>query len=202
MTRKRSPRRSGLLVILLLAAGVSVYQYLTEGHVTWLGEYATRPEAGWRKAANVIEDLGAAREAIPTNFDITGKVVRIVDGDTVHVFEGEGVQTKIRLHGIDTPERAQPYYRTARDALDEMIAGKQVGVQVIDTDRYGRTVGVIYLDGRNINLAMVQGGHAWWYRKYAKYDRALQEAEKEARAASRGLWADPDSVPPWEWRRR
>ncbi len=164
--------------------------------------YATRPEAGWKKAADAIEDLGAAVEAVPTEFDITGKVVRVVDGDTVHVFEGGGVQTKIRLHGIDTPERGQPYYRKATDALAGMIAGQEVGVTVVDTDRYGRTVGVIYLNEQNINLAMVQGGYAWWYQRYAKFDRPLQEAERQARAQKLGLWADSDPVAPWEWRRR
>ena len=73
--------------------------------------------------------------------------------------------------------------------------------RVVDTDRYGRTVGVIYHDKRNINLVMIQEGHAWWYRKYAQYDRQLQGAEAEARDAKRGLWAEPDPIPPWEWRR-
>ena len=73
---------------------------------------------------------------------------------------------------------------------------------MVDTDRYGRTVGVIYHENQNINLVMVQHGHAWWYHKYAPYDRPLQAAESEAKGAQRGLWALPDPIPPWEWRRK
>lgn len=163
--------------------------------------YAARPEAGWRKAADAIEDLGAAREAAPTEFDIAGKVVRVVNGDTVHVFEGEGVQTKVNLFGIDAPNRNQAYYTQARDALAGMIAGQEVGVALVEHDQSGRTVGTIYLDGKNINRAMVQRGYAWWSRKYAKYDRSLQEAERYARAQKLGLWADTNPVAPWEWSR-
>ena len=210
--KTRTPRLFSLQNILICASVFSVYQYATTGKVSWVTTvyesvenrvtgYATRPEAGWRKAADAIEDLGAAREAAPTEFDITGKVVRIVNGDTVHVFEGDGVQTRIDLYGIDAPNRDQDYYTQAGDALAGMIAGEEVGVAVVEHDKSGRAVGTIYLDGKNINRAMVQRGYAWWYRKSARYDRALQEAERYARAQELGLWADPDPVPPWEWRR-
>ena len=211
--KTRAPRLITPLNVLVLAVVFSVYQYATTGKISWFSAvydsvenrvtgYATRPDAGWRKAADAIEDLGAARESAPTKFDINGKVVRVVDGDTVQVFEGKGVQTRIRLYGIDTPEREQPYHGKARDALADMVAGKNVGVSVVDVDSLGRTVGTIYLDGKNINLSMVQGGHAWWYRKYANYDRPLQEAERHARAQKLGLWAGTDPVAPWDWRRR
>ena len=111
------------------------------------------------------------------------------------------MQTKIRLYGIDSPEREQAYYRKSKDALAGMIAGETVGVAVVERDQYGRTVGTIYLDGKDINRAMVQRGYAWWYRRHAKYERPLQEAEKYAQSQKLGLWADPDPVPPWEWRR-
>ena len=114
---------------------------------------------------------------------------------------GDQVKTKIRLYGIDAPERDQAYYRQAKDALAGMTAGQTVGVAVVEQDQYGRTVGTIYLDGKNINRAMVQRGYAWWYRRYAKYNRPLQEAEKYAQAQKLGLWSDPDPIPPWEWRR-
>ncbi len=204
--RVLSPRN-----IVILAVVFSIYQYATTGKVSWVETvyksienrvtgYATRPEAGWRKAADKVEDLSAAREATPTDFEITGKVVRVADGDTLHVF-GDGVKTKIRLYGIDAPERDQAYYSQAKDALAGMTAGQTVGVAVVEQDQYGRTVGTIYLDGKNINRAMVQRGYAWWYRRYAKYNRPLQEAEKYAQAQKLGLWSDPDPIPPWQWRR-
>ena len=213
-TRKRKLHSNRWSLILLAAfLGYSVYQYTTTGKVDWLtdvfqriestvGGYANRPEAGWRQAADAIETLGVKRESIPTTFDITARVVGVTDGDMVTVLEDGSQRHKIRLHGIDTPERGQPHYRQAKDALSGLIAGATVGIGVVDTDRYGRTVGVIYHDNRNINLAMVQDGHAWWYRKYAQYDRQLQGAEAEARDAKRGLWSQPDPIPPWDWRRQ
>lgn len=211
--RNRNKRSSRLPWILLAGfIGYSLYQYTTTGQVTWLtgvfdrvqttvGGYATRPEAGWRQATDAIESLGAKRESVPETFDITARVVGVTDGDTVTVLEAGSNNRKIRLHGIDTPERGQPHYRQAKNALADMIAGETVGIGVVDTDRYGRTVGVIYFGGQNINVALVRDGHAWWYRQYAQYDRQLQAAEAQAKSAGLGLWQDTDPVPPWEWRR-
>ncbi|PLW67633.1 hypothetical protein C0039_16155 [Pseudohalioglobus lutimaris] len=207
-----APRLITPLKVAVLAAVFSIYQYATTGKISWIttvyesvesrvSGYASRPDAGWRKAADAIEDLGATREAVPTRFDITGKVVRVVDGDTLHVFEGEGVQTRIHLYGIDAPETDQPYYNGARDALALMVAGESVGVTVVDTDWTERTVGTVYLDGKSINLEMVRAGHAWWYRKQAQYDRPLQEAERQASLQKLGLWGNADPVPPWDWKR-
>jgi endonuclease YncB( thermonuclease family) len=83
-----------------------------------------------------------------------------------------------------------------------MIAGEGVGIEVRDTDRYGRTVGVVYQGNRNINLSMVKAGYAWWYKRYAPFNDDLREANRRARAQGLGLWSEPDPVPPWEWRRR
>ena len=111
------------------------------------------------------------------------------------------IRSKVRLFGIDTPERDQPYGRAASRFLAARVAGKTVGVDEIELDSYGRTVGIVYLEGININLLMVESGHAWWYRHYAgRYDE-LRYAESEARESGLGLWADKDPVPPWDWRR-
>ncbi len=77
-----------------------------------------------------------------------------------------------------------------------------MGIAVEGRDQYGRVTGTVYRDGANINLALVREGHAWWYRRYAPHDRRLDLAEREARSAARGLWADPEAMPPWEWRRQ
>ncbi len=83
-----------------------------------------------------------------------------------------------------------------------LVFGKTVTVQVLDRDRYGRTVGDVLLrDGRSLNREQVRAGFAWWYRRYAPDDEILKQLEQEARDAQRGLWADPHAVPPWEWRR-
>ena len=85
--------------------------------------------------------------------------------------------------------------------MRKMVLGKSVGVVKVEIDRFNRTVGTVYLDDTNVNLAMVAGGHAWWYRRYAPHDRLLEAAQRGAREADLGLWALPDPVPPWEWRR-
>ena len=125
----------------------------------------------------------------------------VADGDTITILDSRNNQHKIRFHGIDTPERGQPYGNAAREALSDMVAGKTVGIVVVDTDRYGRTVGRVYVDGRDVNLAMVEQGFAWWYRRFAPNDRALEAAERSAREGKLGLWREPDPIPPWDWRR-
>jgi micrococcal nuclease len=134
--------------------------------------------------------------------EFTGKVVGIQDGDTLTVLQDGGVATRIRLWGIDAPEKRQAYSNASKQYLATLAFGKRVKVLVHDTDRYGRTVAEIILpDGRNTNQEMVKAGYAWWFRKYAPNDSALANLESDARKAKRGLWADPHAVPPWEYRR-
>jgi endonuclease YncB( thermonuclease family) len=133
--------------------------------------------------------------------DFSGRVVGVSDGDTIKVMHG-GKAEKIRLHGIDCPERNQAFGTRAKQFTSEMVFGKTVTIHVTDMDRYGRTVAdVIMPDGRVLNRELVTAGLAWWYRKYAPHDLALGRLEEEARTAKRGLWADPDPIPPWKWRK-
>ena len=122
---------------------------------------------------------------------------RVVDGDTVYLQDG----AKIRLHGIDAPERNQPYGKQSTAELKDML-GDSVYVERRDIDRYGREVAVLYTpEGVNVNLELVCIGAAWWYERYARRDKALRDCQASARAAGAGLWAD-DPIAPWEWRRR
>ena len=138
----------------------------------------------------------AASPPAPT---LTGKVVKIADGDTLTLLAGK-TQIKVRLEGIDTPERAQPFGRKAGQALANRVFGKVVQVDDLGRDRYGRTLGIVRLGKRNINLELVREGWAWWYRKYAPKNKELASAEEAARKAKRGLWADARPIPPWDWR--
>lgn len=134
--------------------------------------------------------------------DFTGWVVGVTDGDTIKVLHN-GRAEKIRLYGIDCPEKGQPYGSKAKHLTSSLAFGKEVNVRVVDVDRYGRTVGEVILpDGRNLSSELVAAGLAWWYRRYAPHDIILEGLEGEARAAKRGLWADPDPVPPWCYRKR
>lgn len=135
---------------------------------------------------------------------ITGKVVHVADGDTVTVLTSGHRQIRVRLYGIDCPEKRQAYGNRARQAVVALVAGKTVQVRSMGADRYGRLLGLITgPDGGDVNRVLVQQGMAWVYTRYCKAPqcRTWQRDEADAQAARRGLWADPHAMPPWEWRR-
>ena len=133
--------------------------------------------------------------------EFSGKVVGVSDGDTITVLQNR-TPIKVRLHGIDCPEIGQDFGSRAKAFTSELVFGQVVKVVPRDTDRYGRTVAdVILADGRILNHELVRAGLAWWYRKYAPDIGTLAELEAAAREAKRGLWSQPNPVPPWEWRR-
>jgi endonuclease YncB( thermonuclease family) len=131
----------------------------------------------------------------------SGKVVGLSDGDTLSVLR-EGKAVKVRLHGVDTPEKAQAFGTQARQFTGALAFPQTVTVVVRDTDRYGRLVGDVQLpDGRSLNQELVKAGMAWWYRPYAPQDTTLAQLEAAAHTAQRGLWAEAHPVPPWAWRK-
>jgi micrococcal nuclease len=132
------------------------------------------------------------------------KVVSVTDGDTIKVYNAEQGQVKIRLYGIDTPEKAQPYGKAAGKYLASLIAGATVEVESVTTDRYGRTVGIVWGGKTNINQQMVMTGYAWVYQRYCDRDFCSDwlTFEDKARSSRIGLWQESNPIPPWEWRRR
>jgi endonuclease YncB( thermonuclease family) len=142
----------------------------------------------------LFPQLGAA--------DFTGKVVRVLDGDTIGILHNQHPE-HIRLNGIDCPEKGQAYGTRAKQATSELVFGKEVTLHTFGKDKYGRTIAdVILPDETNVNYTLVEEGWCWWYRKYAPGDTVLEQLEADAREAKRGLWADPYPVPPWEWRKQ
>ena len=136
--------------------------------------------------------------------ELTGKVVGVHDGDTLTLLIPDGAsfkQIKVRLAEIDTPESKQPYGQHAKQALSDLTFGKQIRVVVQDTDKYGRTVGRVYVDGVDVNAELVKRGAAWVYRQYS-HDPGLLVLEQQAKAAKRGLWGLPEAqrCAPWDWR--
>jgi endonuclease YncB( thermonuclease family) len=128
---------------------------------------------------------------------LTGRVVAIADGDTITLLDSANTQHRIRLEGIDAPETHQAFGEQSSQSLSGMIFGKDVTVTYQKIDQYGRLVGKIILDGKDINLEQVKAGMAWHYKFYedeqTPEDRELYgKAEAEARAARRGLWQDPN----------
>lgn len=144
--------------------------------------------------------------------EYNARVVKIDDGDTVTVRKDDNTQEKVRLASIDAPESDQPYGTEAKDTLANLVFNQPVRVEVVDADHDGQMLGTVWVDNLkrvgtvwvvhlNANAEMVRQGYAWVYRKYSQ-DHALLRLEAEARDARRGLWADPEPVPPWEWRRQ
>jgi endonuclease YncB( thermonuclease family) len=135
-----------------------------------------------------------------------GRVVRVVDGDTFVLLVAGNVQERVRLAGIDCPERGQAFGTKAKETLLARVGGKDVTVEWGKRDRYKRVVGKVIDGAGDVNLALVRSGMCWWYRKYAgeqsDVDQVLYEdAERKAREGRVGLWRDQAPVPPWEWRR-
>ena len=131
--------------------------------------------------------------------EITGKVTRVSDGDTVWVSDSLG-RHKVRLNRIDAPESDQPFGKESAAHLKSLIGGKVVRVEYTSTDQYGRILGIIYLGETDINPQMVRDGCAWHYKHFDSMP-AYAQAEREARAAKRGLWASGTAINPYEWRK-
>lgn len=130
---------------------------------------------------------------------LAGRVISVHDGDTVTVQVQGGQRFKIRLAQIDAPEIDQPFGLQSKQSLVAMVLGKSVQVEEEAVDRYGRTVGTMFVDGLNVSREQLGRGMAWAYRRYL-HDQALLQVEQSARQARLGLWAEANPTPPWEHR--
>ena len=132
----------------------------------------------------------------------SGKVVHVADGDTITVMR-DGKKVKVRLYGIDTPEKAQWYGQNAKTFTSSQVMGKTVDVQEIAVGRYKRVVGIVSVGNLALNRHLVEYGYAWVYHAYCKkpFCSEWAKAEAVARKAKRGLWKNPKAIPPWEYRR-
>lgn len=162
-------------------------------------EYAARP--GEKAGNGTIRVLAAVLLVVfPLHAEeFAGRVVGIADGYTISVLVGVEPR-RVRLAGIDAPEKGQPFSQRARQATSQLVFGRTVRVIVRGQDRHGRTLGEVLLpDGTSVNERLVEDGWAWHYTSYSKGKR-LAEREADARRSRRGLWVDPQPVPPWEFR--
>ncbi len=152
----------------------------------------------------------------PAESELQGRVIAVTDGDTIKVLDANNVVHRVRLNGIDAPEKSQSFGSASRKYLESIVAGQQVLVRSIKYDRYGRILGNVWVrphdcpscgNTLHINHAQILAGMAWWYRYYADDQSAqdrgrFESAEREAIARKWGLWADPHPIPPWVWRRQ
>jgi endonuclease YncB( thermonuclease family) len=137
---------------------------------------------------------------------LTGRVVGIADGDTLTLLDATNTQHKIRLAGIDSPEKGQPFGQVCKASLSDLAYGRTVAVESKKLDRYGRVIGKVLLNNQDANLEQIRRGCGWHYKKYQNEqpldDRlSYGKAEESARARRVGLWAGAAAVPPWEWRK-
>lgn len=138
---------------------------------------------------------------------LNGRVVGVVDGDTVDIVTPSNEQVRIRVMGIDAPEKAQAFGQRSKQKMSDFVYGKDAQVEFTKRDRYGRIVGKVIVNGRDAGLGLIDAGLAWHYKKYAfeqPYgDRdTYASAENIARNSRIGLWADAEPIAPWDWRRR
>jgi endonuclease YncB( thermonuclease family) len=131
----------------------------------------------------------------------TGNVVKITDGDTIVVLTSDNKQVKIRLEGIDCPESNQDFGNRAKQAVSDLCFGREVVIVKSGEDRYGRTLGYVFVGDVNVNKELLRLGLAWHYKQYNK-DTELASLELAARNKKIGLWSHPNPVAPWDFRRK
>lgn len=132
--------------------------------------------------------------------NITGKVIKIIDGDTFDLLLQNNTTIRVRMNGIDCPEKKQPYYKNAKQALSQYIFGKKVNVISKSKDKYKRTLADVFFSNENINLKMIANGFAWHFKKYSS-NVILAKAEINARVKKLGLWSLPNPIAPWDFRK-
>lgn len=138
---------------------------------------------------------------------VTGRVVSVTDGDTMVILDSDQGLHKVRLQGIDAPEKSQPFGRRSKDHLSDLAFSRSVLVEYSKKDRYGRLVGRVMVQGVDVNLQQIRAGMAWHYKEYEKEQPVSERieysnAERLARQNGRGLWIEPTPMPPWEFRRK
>jgi endonuclease YncB( thermonuclease family) len=130
-----------------------------------------------------------------------GKVISVLDGDTIIILSKNHVQLKIRLEGIDCPEHNQAFGEKAKYTTKTLCYHKEVRIEKTGEDRYGRTLAFVYVDTICVNKELLRQGMAWQYKKY-NHDPEYAALENEARVNKIGIWSQPNPVPPWEFRSR
>jgi micrococcal nuclease len=133
----------------------------------------------------------------------TGNVVSVADGDTFTILTSDFERFKVRLYGVDSPEKKQPYGVDARQYLDDLLYGKTVELEVKYIDMYSRYVSLVYIDNQLVNNLVIAEGYAWIYKTYCKQKDICQMFEKseiQARKEKKGLWVDKSPIAPWDWR--
>lgn len=185
-----------------------VAQLLFIGTLAFLVACSSHPSSTNSNTANPISAPSNGSSLTPASrgpSKLVGLVVTVTDGDTIDVLDEQHASSRIRLKGIDAPEKRQAFGNVARQNLVDLVAGKAVLVEWQKLDQYGRIIGKVSYDNRDICLEQIRAGLAWHYKEFeneqSEVDRLLYaEAEREARSQKLGLWRDASQIQPWEFR--
>lgn len=131
-----------------------------------------------------------------------GKVVGISDGDTITVLSPDKKEMKIRLYGVDCPEKGQDFGNKAKQFTSDQLFGKTVEIDPVTMDRYGRTIGIVEVNGSNLSRMLIESGMAWVYEDYCRMLECdeWKDAQKRAKSQKLGVWSMPNPAPPWDFR--
>ena len=191
--------------IILIAAVVVITMFMLFGMFNKNGK---RVENNDKKNNAEIFKNKKTKERKVANPEISDgyQVLKVSDGDTISIqkvdngkFVGEIL--KIRMYGMDAPEKSQDYGPESRQALEKLVAGKTLSIEIKNKDRYSRTVAIVYANGKNVNEEMVKTGNAWWYQEYAKKDTQFEEYQKNAMKKKLGLFSRKGYIEPWVYRK-
>ena len=175
-----------------------IYQYLFIANIALLvscGDQISNTESA------LVNDVVSETSSQDKGRYVMANVIRIADGDTFTMVFENGFDVRVRLNGIDSPEKKQAFSKRAKQTLSELIYNKEVKVYYESKDRYGRVLGDVFVNNLNVNREMIKRGMAWHYKQYSD-DETLAQLEVEARRNKSGLWADPNPVAPWEFRKK
>ncbi|MBO7328320.1 MAG: thermonuclease family protein [Lentisphaeria bacterium] len=194
--------RSFFVVFLLICGGIIFNLDRITGNNnfrTYLPGFITR----WLPAAAPADGGVKTVPTVSTGSEniVSGKVTSVYDGDTLTFVGNNAQKYKVRFFGIDAPEAKQVYGIESRDSLREKVLNKEVKLEIINTDRYGRSVCKVYSGARYINREMVAEGSAWYYPDYAEHEKDLEAAQELAKSARAGLWRSANPQPPWLYRK-
>ena len=198
-----------LIVAIIIIAAVMLFGMFNKGRKD--AEKITKKSKNMKTSQNSDKKSSKTRkskekrEVEPEILD-GYQVLKVSDGDTINIQKVEngkfvGEILRIRMYGMDAPEKTQDYGSESRQALEKLVTGKNLSVEVKNKDRYGRTVAIIYADGKNVNEEMVKMGNAWWYQEYAKKDAQFEEYQENAKQKKLGLFSRKGYTEPWNYRK-
>jgi len=210
--RKRTGRSSKVgnekLIAAIITVLIAIFGFAYNGVNSGFGKKRVKTSNSKKSTASRSAKNNSSNTKTVQNPTILKgyQAIKVSDGDTMNVQKVEngkfvGEVIKIRMFGIDAPEKSQDYGNESKQALEKLVSGKMLEIEEKNRDRYGRTVAVVYANGKNVNEEMVKAGNAWWYQEYDKNDTRMQAYQENAKKNKLGLFGKRGYVEPWNYRR-